>query len=648
MRLSEGGISAILQLEIDQAQGYDSDVLAVKREQALKYYQGEMPDAAEGRSNVVSTDLADAQHGTLAMVQPILKSTIIEFVPDGDQDEQAAQMESDFTRDQMDKAGGWTAIFEAVHDALLIGNGWLKCSTEDVVAVTEESYPPDLDETSLFVLSQPTAENQEVKVTAGATSTNVKRTTTTTKLLFESIDPADMLFSEGHGISSLQKQRFVAERKLYTCATLSEMGISDQVISELPDGDNDWWQASEARQGIYGNDDGQAAQDSERLKELFDCYINISMSGNNDSELRHILYGGGHVLTNEPVTHVPYVTGSAVPMPHRVQGTGLFEMLAQVQESKTSILRNYLDNLEVLNGSRMGVVEGSVNLDDATNGRINGIVRCRSADAIFPLPAADIGAQALQGLEYQDQIRVQRVGSALDFNEAQAQIMSSSATAAAGQLGQAEKQTGWYATNLVETLLKPAFAACHRLLRTEIAGPVMAKSRGQWAEQDTSQWPEREVLEVTMGMTTGEKAHRINALAEVVMQQTQLAMQGGSGTLVDKSKVYNALADWNRANDLGSPEQYWVDPDSPEAQQMEQQTAQQQAQQAQQMQQREDELAQREIDFELEKQRRDLEYKRWSDELDAEVDEAKLTASTVVDMRKIEESAKNDKASTGN
>ena len=32
---------------------------------------------------------------------------------------------------------------------------------------------------------------------------------------------------------------------------------------------------------------------------------------------------------------------------------------------------------------------------------------------------------------------------------------------------------GWFATNLVETMLKPAFLAVHRLLRTEIAGPVM-------------------------------------------------------------------------------------------------------------------------------------------------------------------------------
>jgi len=213
MRLNEGEISAILELEIQQAQGYDSDVLASKRANALNYYYGKMAEPAAGRSSIVSTDLADAVHSLLAQIQPIIKTTMLEFVPDGEEDEPQAQAESDFTRDAIERANGWRVVFEGIHDALLIGNGWIKISTEDDVETTEEVYPPQLPDEAIFYLSQPTAERQEVKITAGATSTKVKRTTTTTRMKFECIPPEDMLFSEGRGYESLQDQRFVAQKK---------------------------------------------------------------------------------------------------------------------------------------------------------------------------------------------------------------------------------------------------------------------------------------------------------------------------------------------------------------------------------------------------------------------------------------------------
>ena len=638
MRLSDDDISAIIEREIQQSQGYDSDVLSSKRQSALNYYSGIMPAPAEGRSAIVSTDLADAVHSMLAQIQPILKSTLLEFVPNGDEDEQAAQSESDFTRDQMSRSGGWRTIFEACHDALLIGNGWMKISTDDDVRVTEDVYPPDLPDEAIFIISQPTAENQEVKVTSSATKTTAKRTTTTTKLKFESIPPEDMLFSEGRGYESIQDQRFVAQKKLYTCAQLSEMGISDQVISELPDGDAAFWPAVNARQGIYGNDDAQAAQNSERLKIVYCCYIRMSMRDNNSSELRYVWYSGGEILKNEPVSHVPFVTGSSIPMPHRVQGTGLFELLAAIQEGKTHILRNYMDNLDVMNSSRIGAVEGQVNMSDLTSGRINGVVRMRNPNAVVPLPSNDIGPQAIQGLDYLDNVRVQRIGASMDMNEAQAALMSASATAAAGSLGMVEKMGGWFATNLVETMLKPAFMAVHRLLRTEIAGPVMMKQRGRWEQSDAGQWQERDVLEVVMGMTTAEKAQRLQGLSAVIQQQTGLAASGGMGSLVDKGKLYNAMTDYLRAADLGQPEQYFVDPDSEEAMAADQQAAQAQEQQQQQMQQMQQQMVQMQQQFELQKQDNDLKFKYYDANLDAEIEEAKLTASSIIDIKKLDNS----------
>jgi hypothetical protein len=68
-----------------------------------------------------------------------------------------------------------------------------------------------------------------------------------------------------------------------------------------------------------------------------------------------------------------------------------------------------------------------------------------------------------------------------------------------------------------------------------------------------------------------------------VIAQQQTALQAGlTGQLVDLNGVYRALVDAGRMAELESPESYWIDPSTPEAQQAAQAQAQQE-QQAQQL-----------------------------------------------------------------
>ena len=629
-------IAAIVCREIEQAQGYDSDVLSTKRQMAQDYYNGLLPAApAVGRSAIVSMDVADSVHALLAQIAPIIKSTIVEFDSKSEEDEKQAQLESDFIRTKIEEEDGYEVVFSAIHDALLCGNGWIKVYVEEDEEVTEEVYPPGLDAVQQYVLTQPTAPEQTVTATESDTKLVVKRTTKKRELEIDSIPPANMLFSAGYGNGDLDDQRFVAELKLYTYSQLLELGISQSKIDAIPDAMEADTQSLNAIQGIYRNDGSQAVQEAERLKKVYCCYIRLDLSGNNKTQLYYVWIGGQTLLKKEAADYCPYLTGSAIPTPHRVQGTGVFELLKSIQDGKTAILRAYMDNLSVMNQSRLGVVEGMVNMSDLTNGRINGVVRMRSPDAVVPLPSADIGPQAMAGLSYLDQVRVQRIGASLDLNELQAQLMSASATAAAGQLGQVEKMSGWYATNLVETIVKPLFLMVHKVMRKEFPGPQGAKMRGSWQQTDPGQWQDREVASVLMGMTTQEKASRINALSQVITAQNQMLQAGGSGVLVDNSRLYNSMCDWIRANDLKAPDEYLIDPTSQDAQQAQQAQAQQQQAQQKKMEDLQRELIHMQHQFELLKQKKDLEYKVWSDQLDADVEEAKMTSGAVIDMRKI-------------
>ena len=370
---------------------------------------------------------------------------------------------------------------------------------------------------------------------------------------------------------------------------------------------------------------------------VYCCYIRLSTGDNNKTELRHVWIGENQnsMLLNEPAEFVPFITGSAIPMPHRITGTGLAELLQDIMLQKSHVLRQYMDNLGVMNASRVGAVEGQVNMSDLTNGRINGVVRMRSPNAIIPLPAADIGPQAIAALSYLDTVRTQRVGSSLDFNEINAQLMGATATAAAGQLSKVEQMGGWFAGNIVRTMLLPLFTLVHRILRTEMAGPVMARIGGKWQQADTSTWQERLVTDIQMGLTTTEKAERMMALNQTITTMQALMETGGVGIICDLPRLYNAMGDWIRTAGLGSPDQYLIDPSSPESQQVAMARSEEQKKQAEDQVQMQSQLIRLQQDFELEKQRRDLEYKTWSDKLDADVKEADMVSKGVIEVKKL-------------
>ena len=653
MKLTDDDLVALCRYEVEQAQGYDADVLATKREQALKYYHGLMAAAGDGRSNIVSKDVADVVHNLLAEVEPILQTSLIQFEPNGQDDEPQAQLESDYVRRVFDRCGGWKTLYEANHDALLIGNGWLKTYVDDIVTTTEERYPSGIDEDTRMAIMEPRGPREEITVRESGDMFIVTRQNTERKLVVKSIAPDDILYTSEAGQFNIDELRMVGQRVLYTASQLKEMGLDDKSISEIPDSADDYWPAQRAREGIYQDDvaDNLSKQDAERLKECFDLYIRIDIDESGESELYNVMYGGGVFISKEKVDCHPYTTGSPVPMPHRVQGTGCYELFGSVQEAKTNVLRSYVDNLEVLNSSRLGVVDGDVNPEDLTQTRINGVIRMKHAQAVVPLPAADAGPQALTGLNYLDQVRSQRGGATVDMAEGDAQLMASSATAAAGLIQASEKMAGWYARNLANGLLADTFRLIHYKLRTEMPDAVMANLRGKWVETAPGDWIKREVIEVTCGMTTTERNNKIMGLRQVIEAQMQIMNTGGGGILTDMNKVYGAMSDWIRAADLGQPEEYLIDPSSEEAMQAAQQKDQQaqQAQQAMQAQnqqilQLEKQLEEQKMQLDKYKHDTELRFKYYDVNLDAEVAEAKMTVDNVTKLQ----SANSQRESSGN
>jgi hypothetical protein len=277
----------------------------------------------------------------------------------------------------------------------------------------------------------------------------------------------------------------------------------------------------------------------------------------------------------EPVGRVCYALGVVQIFPHRLEGVSLWDSIAEIQELKTKGLRNWTENLNRVNRPRIGVDETLVNLADAQDATQD-IVRMRGPNGIVPVPALDAGPSVLAFLNYCDQGRSERGGASLDMQAGAMQIASNqTAQGIERQYSTKEARAAMMARTFAETAMRQVWLSAHYLLRTQWGSGLAVKVSGQWLQADPTKWRPRSGVIVHVGESRTQATIRAGALQGVMSAQGALATSGkGGGILTDDAKAYNALMDWCYANNLRTPERYFIDPASPQSQQAQQQAAQ--------------------------------------------------------------------------
>ncbi len=620
--LDKAQISAIVGNLIVEAAGFDGDVLATNREQALRYYFAESDDPdlivatgetkrdiPLGRSRLRSMDVANLVDSVQAFLSPMMERASIEFIPTNAQDEQQAQAESDAVTDVIRRNNGYQTISGAMFNALLQRNGWIQVEVVELEEIKRERHT-DVDDMQAALLAQPQQPNQTVKITQYEEGQlNLTRTTIQRELVVENVAPEQMLYQANYAGSDVQEIDFIARRKVYTRAELLALGYAREDVERCQE-----FIATDVAAAVARSADKYDAQHgpqwASQLVEVYDCYVLLDVEGNGHAERYKVCQSGEVVLGYEPFPYVPFATGSAIPIPNRIPGKSLFDTGKNIQDAKTEILRNVVDNQKALTQGRVGAVKGAVELDDLLNGRVNGVVRITRPDAITPLPSNDISGSAIPVLGLLDAERTNRGGSAMDMASSDYQIANTSATAAAGELNNKELYASWYGRNLANTLIKSTFLLVHLTLRHSWPEPIMIKQAGQWQEVSPQSWQPRHHAKVITGLSTSDKAQKAQSLQAIFQVQTQLGqMMPG---LTNPSLIHNTLVDFVRMTDTGEPESYFMDPQSPESQQAQQQAVQQ----AQQQQQEQQQMLQMQAQFQMQLQAMQEETDRMKAQMD--------------------------------
>ena len=592
-KLTEYELVAACRYQASRAAGSETaaDELTESRRLALRYYLGRpRGDEIDGSSNVISMDVADTVHAMLAQMMPTFRNdTVVQFEAENEQDEQQVRIEADFCNyTVMEKNNGYILLQTAIKDALLSKNCVAKVYVDEKEDVQKEKYE-GLSELELFQALQPTAENQQViptKFDEAAGNVNIKRITTTRKLKIECVAPENFSTSTDLRSPFIQEANYCNERFYRTRSELIEEGFDAKMVYDLPNANTDTKTDSIERNQIQDEQNFHNNRPEMQICELVEHYIRIDYDGDGIAELRKVLTCENHLLETEEVPCIPYATGAAIIMGHRFYGLSIFDLLRYLQDSKTMFLRQWHDNAYTNNHNTTDVIEDQVTMDDFLTGRASAVRRVDSMESCRNNPVNDIGPSLQMALDYMDKVRTERVGSALDFQTQQINTPHNIGDAGINTLmSNLESISAMMTANISETFINQLYLLVHKFLKMYFPQNMSAKISGNWAETNPKQWKDREQVNISVGLTRGERIQRQVALEKIIGKQQELIIGGQDGVLADINGYHRALIDHARMSGIDHPEKYWINPESPQAQEAQQMNAQaQQEQQAEQTQ----------------------------------------------------------------
>ena len=557
--MDTGKLKGILESEIDSSIGFIESETTDERKRSLEYYQRhQYGNEVEGRSQIVTSEVAEAVDGSLPQLMRIFTQTkdFVKFIPRKPEDEMGANQATDFANWVIEQNNGVILFHNWFKDALLQKVGVVKAFWDTQESVNEEEYNNLTDDELLMLLQdekmeiteQETIEEsildelgQEILIKKH--DVKVKKREETGQIVIQNVPPEEFLISKK--ATTISDAPFVAHRKLITRSELIAMGFDEDIVSTLPSYDDISFSSEKVARFSNGEHphEQDSLDDSMQTVEVFECYLKTDFDDDGIAELRRIVYSGSEILYNEPCDYVPFYSICPYPMPHKFFGQSLADRAMDIQLIKSTVTRQMLDNLYLTNNARVGAVEGQVNLDDLLSVTPGGIVRMKSPNAVVPFNIQPVANQAFPMLEYLDNIQAKRTGvndmaQGLDPNILQNVTAAAIAASTKASSGKLELIARVFAESGVKELFK---GILHLSTKYQDKAVTIAL-RGKYVQMDPRTWSNLYDVSVNVGLGTGDKEEQVANLGFVLNKQEEIIKGYGiNNPLVSLRKYANTL-----------------------------------------------------------------------------------------------------------
>ena len=596
---TEEDIKKIVSTNIEQATDYLNEYVMENRNRATAFYyrrpyQNEL-GKTKGRSSVIDSAVQESVMGSLGeLVKPFLSLNMCEFRPTANGSAEQSKVITDVTRYVLfNDNNGADIIRDAFFNALLKGLGVIKCYYDENVSKTKETYT-DVSEQELGMLLNDKGveiieqqENVQEPVPVGQDPMTgepllqsppstydviLEKTEDCSRVKIENINPDEFIINKD--AESIADSSFVAQRLLLTRADLINMGYKKSVVDSLQTDDEDGFDFN--GEINWNRDTEDTVDPSQELIACYECYVDI---GNEKSEtIKHkILYASKTILSDEEIDYIPFYSLCPFPMPNEFYGQSMADHTMDLQVVKTSITRQMLDNLYLTNNSRVGAVEGQVNLDDLLNSTAGGIIRIKNPNAIVPMQVQSSAGQSFPMLEYLDGVQAKRTGVS-DINQGlDANVLQNvSATAVATMTAQSQGKLELIARIFADTGIKHLMKGLLHLVCKYQDQPRAMAINGKPMNIDPREWDNQYNVSINVGLGNGTGDEKIAMLQMILAKQEQILMQYGlDNPLVNLKQYRETLAKFINASGYKDDAQFLNEIDEQMMQQVMQADAQQ-------------------------------------------------------------------------
>ena len=583
-KMTETELSALLGRERGQAVAYMNGDLADRRRKAMDYYFGEpFGNEIDGRSQVVSTDVADTVEWILPALLKIFTAgdEVVRFEPQGPEDEEAAKQATEYVNFVFNQDNpGFMVLHSMFKDALLQKNGFAKVWTETrTTKRTERSepLPPDAAAVLADMLETAGAKVEREAQEDGAVVVVATREEKTTRTRVMAVPPEEFLISRN--ARTTQDATYVAHRVRKTASELIEDGWDRDMVDRLAASDEEETNLEQTTRS-KGTGEFEEPDDEHKATRtiwITEAYINVDWDGDGIAERRKITHAGpgAEIKDNEvwdgPAP--PFVSVTPVPTPHRFFGQSVADLVMDLQLIKSTVLRQYLDNLYLSNNGRH-VISDQVNLDDMLTSRPGGLVRlkqgARPADGhVLPLVTPLVAQHALPALEYLDTVKENRTGVTRYNQGTDANTLNKTLGGIDRIMAASQQRIELIARVFAETGVKDLFRLILWNIKTYSQETRVIRLRNKWVPMSPAEWPADFDTTVNVGLGTGNKDQMLGHLSTLLGVQVEgIKLQGGAqGPLFTLKNVYSTVAKLIENMGLKSPEPFVTDPEPKEGEQ---------------------------------------------------------------------------------
>ena len=574
MAISELEFEGIVRSEIESAINHHDTELSGQRVENLDYYMGEpFGNEIDGRSKVVSTEVADVIEMMMPSLMKIFTASgeFVRFAPRGPEDVEAAAQATDYVNFILSNDNnGFVTIHNVMKDALLFKLGVVKSYYDETENVTEENYEALSEDELTALVSDPdievtgqSATEQEDEFAPTLFDIKVKKTTRFGRVVIENIPPEEFLFSRR--AKSMDDCTFAAHRTHLSVSDLVGMGYDQDEVESYAGAEEADSELQERFEDLESGAEKTTSDASQRSVLFTEVYIKSDYDGDGIAELRRVVCLGPAytVMENEPYDMMPFSVVSPILMPHRMVGRSVAELVKDLQEIKSALLRQQLDNIFATNNSRIAAVEGQVNMDDLMSNRPGGVVRMRAPGMVQPITPPAISQMTFPLLQYIDQVKETRTGltrasMGLDPDS----LQSSTRAAVSATISAAQQKIEMIARVFAETGIKHLMKTVLHLVQLYQQEARVIRLRNSFVQMDPQSWDAQFDTIVEVGLGTGDIEKRISVLGQVASKQEEILTKLGVANPLCTLKQYrDTLAKIIELNGFKDVSAFLLDPD---------------------------------------------------------------------------------------